>query len=956
MTVRLGLALVLVLAAVALAAADAPAQEAAKLPPAASSLARCLQNSDRLSVVMLIDESRSLKGTDRTNQRIDGLKAALTGLIRLAEPPAGAAAPHVEVQFAGFANRVQPPPGRGEWLDVSSATLPDLQRKADAFAERKKGRDTDYATALAGARRILVARSASIDAAEGVAPCEALVWFTDGRYQIDDRTDAEGRRLPRTVPYAPGIRIDRPKGGKRAVAAGKRFLCQPGGEMDRFVNDGIVKFTVALSSRLKPDEAALLGAITTGAADGERCGSELSPESGHYLETENSGDLFFLFSSLFSASPPPKEGLFCVPDPCPEGRRAFEAVPGATRFLIHATTGAEGIQLHLAGPTGGPKVLLHGGPGQLDFPGTNVVQRWVSPRAVEVEGTFDPGDRAWQGGWTFAFVAPSGVDRGAKPLYTLQLLTDLAASPAGVQQVTLGEPTRLKFRLVDRRGALVRTGPLLRAATLHATVTDPTTRRSVELPLRGPAADGTFEGSVTLPARSQAAYVFVDVDPSFATPDGTPLVGPHRSFRLSTQAPGFATIAPQRLELPRLKGKGSTKGTLTIRGSKLADGCVWVGTPKLGGRGAGGLDMRVVPPATSRASCVRVPRSATRRLTVEFKASDQAAGTVRGALPVNLTSTSAEGPRIVSLETSFRRALDPDTGTKVAVFVGLILAGVLIPLVLLYLLNRHGARFTAPQRVVALTRDVRLHPGRSLESRNDEPLEARRSDFMALSREGQERRERELAVDGVTLQAVPSKVRATPSWNPKDLLVDLFTGPYGVASADGQPIAAGGAKDLREWRAGATHEVPLALPGTWLFYPAGSSDGDGWDEPSPAAEPWDQPGGRGSQAARSAPSAIDGTLVLLLGDVETDPRAGDALLAQARRSLVLEPAERWRGPRDSSGDGDDRNGGSSRSIRNRLGGLLTRRRAQEEPPVNPWKPGDEPPDGWAVKRRDEGHF
>src|SRR5206468_156359 len=92
---------------------DARAAPAPAEPEAVRNLRTCIAQTGRLDVLFLMDESGSLggpgrNGTDPTAQRVTGLRAALTGLERLAE--SGPNAPKVNVLMMGFSSTVETAP------------------------------------------------------------------------------------------------------------------------------------------------------------------------------------------------------------------------------------------------------------------------------------------------------------------------------------------------------------------------------------------------------------------------------------------------------------------------------------------------------------------------------------------------------------------------------------------------------------------------------------------------------------------------------------------------------------------------------------------------------------------------------------------------------------------------------------------------------------------------------
>lgn len=809
--------------------AGAEATAPAQLSPAAQSLSRCVQESGRLSVLMLIDESGSLVETDPFNQRVAGIRAALTGLADLSETAVDGRRPQVSVLMAGFFGLVRPNPGEGDtsgaWKPVSREGIDQLLEEAGRYEQLNHGRATDYATALTAARQMLATRATEQAREGGAPPCKALIWFTDGRYSLPRRIGKAGAGLPLTVPYAPGVRLDQPGAGLEAVEDGKELMCRPNGLMDGLQRDGVTRFTVALATQLAPADAAFLDAATTGSGGGQRCGTRLSPLSGEYLTAEDGDRLFFAFANLLASAPPLRVTPICPKLVCVRGETTFVTVPGLNRFLIRASGGSgpsetqvrRPLNLQLNGPGGQSVTLRPNAPSDLSLAGTEITQRWVSNRAVEVQGDFSPDSRDWLGSWSYAFVdpsAPSSSAPEANSYSAVQLFADLEPAVEGSPVLIKGVPTPLSFNLV--RGSdpdtPVTTGSLVRSAHLTASIEDPISGTSTQVPVTGPKPDGSFSATVTIPSSSTAGFVYLGLTENLTTPGGTPIAPQYRSFDVPVRFPpgqGFPTITPSSLDLPTLHGLGDAEGTLTVKGSSVGGGCVWVGSPQPEApAGAGRIRSSILPQSGSAADCIRVAKGETRNFTVRLTPSSEAGGTVTASVPVHLRSEIVDGDRVVSIPVSFVMVPSPNVPARIALLVALVLLGALLPLLLLHFLNMLGARFPAPNRLRAIVLPVEMPKGGVLRRKGgEEGSGVGRGESLAQLGD---QPTGSLEVGGVKLEAVASgKLR--------DRTFELFRGPYGLASTGGRRLTAGSAQPLRSWREETAHEVPLGLVGTWIF-------------------------------------------------------------------------------------------------------------------------------------------
>jgi hypothetical protein len=808
------LAVALCATATATALLGAGRADAEQVRPAVASLSRCLESSDRLSVLMLIDESKSLRGTDRSGQRVAGMKAALAGLARVAD--GGEDSPDVEILLAGFSGVVEPGPEDDDlpdrWRALDGASLGDLTAEAADFEDRDDGRDTDYGTALLAARQILAQRAGELTSDGSDAPCKALIWFTDGKYRIRDRTD-DPKGLPPTVDYS-DIRLDQPGAGDRAVAAGRRFLCRDDGLVDGLVSDGVVRFTVVLSRSLTAPDSAFLANLTTGSGG---CGSRAGPETGEILAAPDSDRLYHSFGELLQVPPPDQQrpGV-CPLNPCPRGLTSFTTVPGLSGFLLRATTGDPSVRLFMRGPDGKTVWLDADGPGEVSASGATLDQHWASPTAVEVEGSFSAGEPSWVGGWSFAFVDPRGRAPGAVPIATIQLDADLEPALAGARQVVVGQPTMLEIELIDSAGKPVVDGPLFDAATVTATLAEQRDGRSSSLPVTGPDADGRFQVTADLPESSSSGYVYLDVATTFDSPGAASVVGRRRSFRIPTRLPdrlGYPSITPVELGPASIDGKGSTETTITVTGSRDAAGCAWLGEPEaIAPEGSGQIVTEATPDATSRQRCVRVAPGEEKDVRLRFSTTDgHATGTARVTVPIQLESEIAPGLRTLDVDVSFEVYTPRDVTKRLWMLFLLMGVGIALPVGLLHALNWAGAKFTAPEVLAWLGRDVVIVPGDGVvDADGGGELKVRYNDFRPVDARGAGHHERDLAIGDFDLATIASG-------SLRDREYSLFRGPYAVTTAAGSHVLAGGRRRLRSWRKGLAHEVPLTLPETWLF-------------------------------------------------------------------------------------------------------------------------------------------
>jgi hypothetical protein len=806
-------------------------------PSAADTLSACLQTNDRISVLFLIDESGSIKVTDPTAARVEGLRDAIAGLEGLAGTLTNGRQPKVEVLFAGFSDHFYPDPNSAgvssDWHAVTPATIGSLDLQAGAYANRDRSTGTDYGTAILDARQLLATRAADLTQ-HGGQDCTALVLFTDGGYDLGGR-QAVG--LGPTVSYAPSVNLYTPTGLVRGVKAGVQFMCRPGGLMDGLASDGVVNFTIGLNPT--PPDGAFLQAFTTGAGPGQRCGSRLSLATGTYIDVRDASRLFFAFSDLLDGSMPTQTThTVCRSQPCTRGFGSFRTFAGLNRFLIRTTTGEPSdrkpaIDILLTGPDGGHAKLTPGVDAQLAIDGAMINATWVSPTAVDMVGELPATQSQWIGGWSFAYLDPSGTDPAAVPVSTVQLFPAIAPRLQGNPSILRGGTSSLAFELADAAGALAPSGPLLSSVRISASATDPSGGPQTSLNVtRAPGAPSRFQAAVSLPASSQASEVRVDVTMSFALADGSAVIVPeHTTFTVPTRLPereGFPTISPAELLLPSVSGHGSTRGVITVTASRDASGCVWIGDTSLAApAGAGTVGITTAPAGRSRAACLHLAPSQVRRLDVRFSVRRGQSGTVRATLPLVVTSAITPGTRATTVDASFAVSPTPNVAKRVLIVVLLTLLGALVPVAALCALNWFGARFRELESLLFVASDACVRPDGELAAPDGNPIDISPAEFRVVAAEQPRDSKRVLWLDGGRFRFYTRALGGRGERRPS-----LVLGPYAVVETDtGAAIAMAAGSTLNAFEKVGRHEVPLALASTWVFDPYPPHEGPRDDDP-----------------------------------------------------------------------------------------------------------------------------
>ena len=271
--------------------------------PAIQNLATCLATKLDLEAVILIDESVSLRKTDPEGRREALAKDIISAFGSAALQTVDGVNPRLDVLVVGFGsdltNVLDTPLKDEDWVTLSDSTTPDLLDKLVLFKGRHNDRDTDYVDALQGASRLLGEHASEMKKETGIEPCRVVVWFTDGKFDI------ERASVPRA--WAPNV-----KNPDQAEATGRQLLCGADGIANSLRLQQTYLLTVALiSNEFKVEDSSLLRKITLGGD----CGVESADGLGFYREGTN-------FDQIRSCLSLALNGFLCgvePPLPCTSG-------------------------------------------------------------------------------------------------------------------------------------------------------------------------------------------------------------------------------------------------------------------------------------------------------------------------------------------------------------------------------------------------------------------------------------------------------------------------------------------------------------------------------------------------------------------------------------------------------------------------------------------------------------
>lgn len=870
--------LVFPLAAVSMAAAPAvSAVSAVGQQPAAGNaydtVASCLAGRGHLLLLALIDESGSLKDNDRDNRRVDAIRAALRSFAQFGHGPKSSDAPTIELMLAAFATgftQVSP------WAQLNEQSLPELEDKAGEFAQRNKGQDTDFAAALDGAKAALAQRESEVVQSGAEAPCRLLLVFTDGQYDIDSRGGA-----PKY--YAPNVPL---RDDKRVEELGRQYLCEPSGVADQLRAADTVMVAIALrpDTPSPPDQSFLRGLAEAQTSGGSGCGDRTSPP-GVLVEAQGLGQLLESFDNAVVEAlggtrvPVPADTPVCAPDDN-SGRclRSFELDRSLSEFHILVDLVRPGIAVEITPPGGSPKRLSAATADKFQLGGADLEVVPVSPLALVIDGSLPADDQRWVGTWKVRFVDETGTNRDATARAQITVFGGLTAVVEPVPTLQAGERTEFDIKVVDAKGSPRTPAAFVRAANVTAAVVRPSGERQ-DLTLAGPRPDGTYRTSYAVPAESTDPAVQLVLTLNVTTRDGLQLRPRVRPYSIKVQPPaGFPLVEPASLVLTRIVDKGEASGTVTVTGTPGGTGCVWFEglDVKAVPHGAGAVNARYQPGATSQGSCIRVQPGQRSTVTVSAAPDKVRSGPVQATLRVRSTGAD-QTSRTTLLQVRFEMQRNPGAALP-GLFAALMTLGVMLPLALLWLLNWFTARFATPAVLRRAVKKVRV-TGDDVQTVEEAWASPLASDFTAMPGDA---------------PIVPCR-----SFSDHDLMFRTHVPilplrlPYGSVRAEGYDVLASGGV-IGGGRNRYRGRVPLNLHPTWVF----------------VVDRVEIANGSGEGAA---PDAVVGRLFLYINEGDNENKAAE-LLGKVHTELparVAGLAPKLLRPEPSSPDGGDTGGGPS---------------------------------------------
>lgn len=738
--------------------------------------ASCVNGGGQGNVLMLFDTSGSLYNTDRDGGRV---KAAKATVDRLAESLTAVQGAQVDLAVAGFGTTYS---RTLDWTPLNPETTGTINADLDRYASKIDGVDTDYWSAMDGARKEFSSRNQ-----EQTTPCNLLMWFSDGEFALNQRAnDAEVQKWGGLKPWVPDNQLRTEADVTAAVEAGRNDLCRPGGLADQLRALDIITIGIGLAVDAPPESFDLMKGVSTG--EGTTCGELTEPKPGEFIMATDVDDLIYNFVTALEPDGNGDETPTCVDAECPEGTRTF--VLDGSIGAVNATAKAplDGTRIYLKTRTG-ESIELTQGNGDQDLGGSKLTWEWVTPRVLTFDLTRESQEN-WAGPWGIVFVAEEQSEELAKSSITLK--GDISPTLVNREELDLrvGEdPVDLRLGAVDRNGERIDPETLSPETTLSVKLisggetTDLASglakadiEQPVQLDLDG-INPGIAELVLTLDVTTQSWQQGTETIP------GTRLEPRHASIPLTIAPPADFPSIPDRISF----GHTEKEDPVTVKVPLDGEGCAWLaGETRFTGYPDGLDDATLTSPATGQDNC------ASGDLELTLDPGGLGNGSFTGTTQVMLAAKdSTAEPVAVELAFDLSQSRPASQPILWTTLIGVTLLGIAIPVGILYLVKFLTAKIPG-NAVLAGSTSGPVDDAHSFTD-NGVPLSVANLQVAHLTTN-----RREVNVAGKTLKAKMGAAITEPG--------------HVVVETPG--ASAGGKTSLQS--VGGNAKLPLAVQGNWM--------------------------------------------------------------------------------------------------------------------------------------------
>jgi hypothetical protein len=654
----------------------------------------CIAGGGATEMLLVFDESSSLNGSDPEDARVTSAQYLLDQLASFADSSTAKVNVAVSV-FANTYSEVQ------RWTSLNSRTRPQLEASLASLKDRVNGMETDYWTALDGARKSLAARAASHPA---VKSCQAVVWFTDGAINYTVReSNADKDAFGATKPFAPNVEITSEQAAEQVKQAAMGDICRKGGVADQLRSSNVALFGIGLQGlTTDPSDFSFLQSVVAGKSDDgqKNCGGLLNPVPGEFHLATDIDSMLLAFDGISSpgSSPIVQQTGICQVSRCTDQAHRFVLDASTPAVRVLATADGTGLRASLMSPSGRvvdlPKRSI-GAEAVAKSDGNTLKYTWLSDKTLSMSMSAGANPSGWSGLWELAFTDGAGQSSGKTSKSSIHITGDLQPKWLNADSGRLHINEKIEnilLGIVNSSGKAIKPSSLLGSIKLRATLTstqgkstviaDALDKENLTKPLTL-NLEGYPVGAATL-SLALSITTAASKTPAGVRVSGTTLEPVLVAVPLNLLPPAqFPVLAP-RIDFGQVEGSPEIRADLPISGT----GCAWIRTdtePEIiaSPDNVGKIDV-LSPDATGPASCQTVQNSKSMALT--FKSDEPGNGTVNGRVTV-MVAPEGEPDKAIPVKVDFTASLAKplnSTNFLVTLLVALIL-GPGIPLLLLYI-------------------------------------------------------------------------------------------------------------------------------------------------------------------------------------------------------------------------------------------------------------------------------
>ena len=399
-----------------------PASIASADLPAESELVQCTNQSRALAVLFLVDASSSLKEEDEFAIRAVAINEAVQSLVaklNSEQQEERQFSVYLEFVLFGTTTRRAFKDEWKPWQELQSGEVPESLRNAIfSLSSANEDSDTDYLGALGNSQGGAVGRPSQYEGALDImdqAPsgaCRLLVWFTDGRFDLDPPKYGEP---PKSFPWSES-QIRTEEQSKQVRDEGVRLLCAVNGPVDRLRSGSIVGgegIEVAVIALGDPSRFKVIERVIE---DPDRnCGSK--PARGEIYPVSFYGDLIFSIQEAVNGKPVNGD---TTSETCsrPFSSTANDKIECFISFNLAAGIGSFDLLVLKANETVSVELIspklevieIGGSSTSSQTVGAQIVAEKFDnlPRAVSVHAELSALPSDWEGEWRVRYWAPDG--------------------------------------------------------------------------------------------------------------------------------------------------------------------------------------------------------------------------------------------------------------------------------------------------------------------------------------------------------------------------------------------------------------------------------------------------------------------------------------------------------------------------------------------------------------------